>query len=230
MSYAGLRRLVPESLRRQVFFFECLITEGISSFAASLPSGAHVLDAGAGEGQYREYFGRQRYTGVDLGVGDTQWNYTGLDCIADLHRLPFADATFDAFVSVVTLEHVTDPSQAIAEMARTARPGASLFLVVPHEWEVHQHPHDYWRFTRFGVERLLDTNGWQIIHLAPGGGYFRLLSRRLMNGLQFLPGWLMPLAAVVVAPLAIVTGWLDPLDQQRDYTLGYICLAKRKNQ
>jgi SAM-dependent methyltransferase len=228
MSYAGLRRLVPGWLRREIFYFETLIVEGVAEFAQALPKGCAVLDAGAGEGQYREYFGRQKYVGVDLGVGDVDWNYSQLDCVADLLRLPFGDGSFDAFVSVVTLEHVTDPGGAIAEMARVGRGGAMLYLVVPHEWEVHQHPHDYWRFTKFGVRRLLEVNGWEVVKLAPGGGYFRLLSRRLMNGLQFLPGWLMPFAAVLVVPVALIVGWMDGLDSQQDYTLGYICLAKRK--
>jgi len=229
MSYAGLRRLVPAWLRREVFYFEGRISTGLTEFAGSLAPGCAVLDAGAGEGQYREYFSRQMYVGVDLGVGDVAWNYSDLDCVADLLRLPFDSDSFDAFVSVVTLEHVTEPGVAIAEMARVARRGALLYLVVPHEWEVHQHPHDYWRFTKFGVRRLLEENGWDIVRLEAGGGYFRLLSRRLMNGLQFLPGWLMPFLAVVVAPVALAVGWMDGLDSQRDYTLGYICWAKRKN-
>lgn len=228
MSYAGLRRLVPAWLRRQIFHFEVSIEEALTAYATSLPPAQRVLDAGAGEGRYREYFTRQQYTGVDLGVGDRGWDYSGLDCVANLLQLPFRHASFDAFVSVVTLEHVTDPGAAIAEMARVARPGATLFLVVPHEWEVHQHPHDYFRFTRYGIAMLLEKHGWQLERLTPGGGYFRLLSRRLMNGLQFLPVSLMPIAAIPIVPLALVIGLLDPLDKQRDYTLGYICWAKRK--
>ncbi|WP_051670170.1 class I SAM-dependent methyltransferase [Bryobacter aggregatus] len=230
MSYDGLRKLVPGWLRREVFHFEERIVAEISRFSASLAPGAKVLDAGAGEGQYRNYFRQQRYVGVDLGIGDVDWNYEGLDCIADLLQLPLRDQSFDALVSVVTLEHVTDPSLVIAEMSRVARPGASLFLVVPHEWEVHQHPHDYWRFTRFGVALLLDRQGWEILSIEPGGGFFRLLSRRLMNGLQFAPSWLMPLLAVFVVPVALVLGGMDGLDRRRDFTVGYICWAKRKTK
>jgi SAM-dependent methyltransferase len=225
--YERLRAMTPRWLRREVFYFEGLIEAAVVEFSAGLENGARVLDAGAGEGQYREWFGRQRYVGVDLGIGDAGWNYRGLDCVADLLRLPFGPAVFDAFVSVVTLEHVTEPGVAVAEMARVAKPGARLLLVVPHEWEVHQHPHDYWRFTRFGVERLLRENGWRVERLEAAGGYFRLLSRRLMNGLQFAPRWIMPLMALVVVPLALAVGWLDGLDERKDYTLGYVCVARR---
>lgn len=227
MSYAGLRSLLPGVLRRQVLFFETQIADAVAAFAAALPPGARLLDAGAGEGQYKHVFPQQRYTGIDMGIGDERWSYRGLDAVGDLLRLPFADATFDACLSVVTLEHVCDPQLAMDEMARVAKPGAMLLLVVPQEWEVHQHPHDYWRYTRFAVKMLLQKSGWEIERLEAGGGYFRLMSRRIMNGLQFFPSWLMPVLALLLVPLGLLVGLLDGLDQKRDFTLGYICLARR---
>lgn len=230
MSYDGLRKLVPQWLRRQVFHFEELIELETKRFASGLPNAARVLDAGAGEGRHRQYFHRQSYIATDLGIGDRAWNYSGLDCVADLLHLPYKANSFDAAISIVTLEHVTDPAAVLTEMARVSRPGAPLLLVVPQDWEVHQHPHDYWRFTRFGVRMLLEKTGWDLKRLDPGGGYFRLLSRRLMNGLQFLPGLAMPFAAILIAPTAIVIGLLDFLDKRQDFTVGYICLAKKKTQ
>lgn len=227
MMYERLRAMAPRWLRRQVLYFETRIEEEVTAFASGLPARTRLLDAGAGEGQYREYFGRQRYVGFDLGIGDATWDYAGLDCVGDLLRLPFRDGCFGAELSVVTLEHVTDPAKAVEEMSRVAGDGARLLLVVPLEWEVHQSPHDYYRFTRHVVRRLLEGNGWVIEKLEPAGGFFRLLSRRLMNGLQFFPGWLMPLLALVVVPVAVCVGWLDPLDERKDYTLGYFTIARR---
>ncbi len=228
MSYSRLRAMVPAFLRAQIFHFENEIEERVRAFAAQLAPATLLLDAGAGEGQYRAYFPHCRYVGVDLAVGDRAWNYSRLEARADLLQLPFRDASFKAFLSVVTLEHVIDPGLALAEMARTAEPGARLLLVVPHEWEVHQHPHDYFRFTRYGIEHLLDASAWQVQSITPGGGFFRLLSRRLMNSLQFFPGYLMPLLALGVVPLALVVAGLDFLDQKRDYTLGYFVQAVKR--
>jgi hypothetical protein len=53
------------------------------------------LDAGAGEARHARYFTRQRYCGVDLAVGDRTWNYSRLDAVADLTRLPFASGCFE---------------------------------------------------------------------------------------------------------------------------------------
>ncbi len=89
MIYDRLRNSLPGFLRRYVMHFEAAIEDAVSSFAKSLPQGAHLLDAGAGEGNYKHYFEKQRYCGLDLGVGDEQWNYSQLDVVGDLSALPF---------------------------------------------------------------------------------------------------------------------------------------------
>ena len=227
MIYQAIERRVPRFLRRHVFHFESSIEDALHRFAAATRTGARVLDAGAGERVHAKYFGAQRYTAVDLAVGDAAWDYGKLDAIADLTALPFRDGCFDACINVVTLEHVREPACALREIARTLAPGASLLLVVPHEWEVHQSPHDYYRYTRHGIAYLLDQAGFAEYDIQPVGGFFRLCSRRLMNGLQFFPGLWFFVAAIFLVPPAMVLPWFDSLDRRRDFTLGYICTAKK---
>jgi SAM-dependent methyltransferase len=227
MTYSGLRGLMPAFLRSHILHFEASIERATAGFAASLPDGARVLDAGAGEAQYAHLFARQRYVGVDLGIGDATWNYRRLDCIADLERLPLRTASCDACLNIVTLEHVREPARVIGEIARVLKPGARLLLIVPHEWEVHQSPHDFFRYTRHGVRYLLDRAGLVPIAIEPVGGFFRLLSRRLWNALQFFPGPLMLVAALFFAPPALLLPFFDSLDRERNFTLGYICTASK---
>src|SRR5581483_10923758 len=146
--YSALRDAMPRGLRRYVQHFEASIEDAVTSFAASTKPGARVLDAGAGEGQYSSHFSAQRYCALDLGIGDTQWDYSRLDVVGDLSRMPFSDAAFDACLNIVTLEHVKDPAAVVREMGRVLRPGGRLLLIAPLEWEEHQQPHDYFRYTR----------------------------------------------------------------------------------
>ena len=227
-AYEGLRELLPGALRDYLLFFEASIGRAVDGFAASLPAGARVLDAGAGEGQYAGRFVSQRYTGVDLGVGDAGWNYAGLDAVADLLALPFIDGTFDAALNVVTLEHVREPARVIEELFRVLRPGGRLLIIVPHEWEQHQIPHDYFRYTRYGMQYLLERAGFTGIVIEPVGGYFRLMSRRLLNGLQFFPLPVMVLVGLVVGPLALVAPLCDGLDREKNFTLGFVCRAYKE--
>ena len=216
---------IPGPLLRYVKHFEAVIADAVRDFAQSLAARDRVLDAGAGEGQYKHYFSQQRYTGFDLAVGDQRWDYSKLDALGDLAALPFADRTFEAVVSVVTLEHVRHPQQVVAEMARVLRPGGRMLLIVPHQWEEHQQPHDYFRYTRYGVRFLVESAGLSVVSIDPVGGIFRLLSRRLLGATSVLP---FPLDAVFLF-LAVIPALLMPLldgfDTAKTSTLGFVCIA-----
>ena len=231
MTWTALAERLPRFLRRHVLHFDASIEDAVAAFARETAPKSLVLDAGAGEGRDARHFQHARYFGVDLAVGDPAWNYRGLDCIADLAALPLRDAVFDACLNIVTLEHVREPARVLEELRRVLKPGGRLLLVAPHEWEVHQAPHDYFRFTRHGLDYLLSRAGFTGLRIEPVGGYFRLLSRRLLNGLKFFTGgirWLgfLP-AALLLVPPALVLPLLDSLDRDRNFTLGYICKASR---
>ena len=231
--HTALAYRLPRFLRNHVLHFEASIEAAVESFSLQLPPGGRVLDAGAGESRHAPLFAKQQYVSVDLAVGDAAWNYRKLDCIADLAALPFASGAFDALINIVTLEHLPDPARAMNEMARVLRPGGRVLIAAPHEWEVHQSPHDYFRYTRHGLEHLLSTAGFAEIEIKPAVGYFRLLSRRLLNGLQFFvggPRWLLFLpAAALLVPPALLLPALDGLDRDKNFTLGYLCTAKRSS-
>jgi SAM-dependent methyltransferase len=225
--YEALRDRLPGFLRRYVMHFETAIEDAVGQFAYSLPKNARILDAGAGEGNYKHYFSNQRYCGLDLGIGDSQWNYGHLDVVGDLSILPFRDGTFDACLSVVTLEHVKDPALVVREMARTLAPGGRLLLIVPFEWEEHQQPHDYFRFTRFSLAYLLKQAGLDVSEIRPVGGFFRMLARRMLYALQFFPGPTIFIGAIFFVPPALLLPLLEPLDRRQNFTLGYICFARK---
>lgn len=227
MIYQSAGSRLPGPLRRYVLHFETAIESAVQDFAASLPPGARVLDAGAGEGDHKPQFASQRYVGLDLGVGDKAWDYSRLDVRGDLAALPFPSGVFDASLNVVTLEHVREPGRVLAEIARTLAPGGRFLLIAPHEWEEHQQPHDYYRYTRYGLEYLLRQAGFDGLEIRPVGGFFRLLARRLLNALQFFPGPLFFVGAIFFVPPALLLPMLEPLDRRRNFTLGYICSARK---
>ncbi len=234
MSYTAAAGRLPPFLRRHILHFEAAIDDALAEFARSVRAGQRVLDAGSGEGRHARFFPQARYCGVDLAIGDARWNYRNLHAVADLAALPFRDGAFAACINIVTLEHVREPHRVVRELARTLEAGGRLLLVAPHEWEVHQAPNDYFRYTRHGLEYLLRQAGFERIEIHPVGGYFRLLSRRLLNGLQFFAGgprWIgfLPAALLLGLPAAILP-LFDFLDHDRNFTLGYICRAQKSGE
>ena len=113
------------------------------------------------------------------------------------------------------------------------RPGGRLLLVAPLMWEVHQAPHDYYRYTRYGLEHLLTTAGFSIRRMEAVGGYFWLMARRSINFLSFFQGGALWVLFVLLAPVygllaPLVCYVLDGLDRKKDFTLGYVCEAVKE--
>jgi SAM-dependent methyltransferase len=209
--------------------------------SASLESGAWVLDAGAGEGRYRALFARAHYIGVDLAVGDTKWDYGGLDALCDLVRLPFGQGAFGAVLCTQVLEHVPEPLQVLEEVARVLKPGGHLFLSVPQSWPQHQKPYDFYRYTSFGLRYLVERAGLRVESMRSMGGYFWYLSVQLQN----INHWLFPrqmwgrrltwplralFGLVFQLALPLLLYYLDPLDRAKDQTCGYLCVAVRPTE
>ena len=212
----------------------------VARAADTVPAKARILDLGAGEGWYRHLFPGRRYRAVDLALGDRRWDYGGLDVLADLHRLPFRDGCADAILTTQTLEHLSDPGAFLLETARVLRPGGRLFLTAPQGFREHQAPHDYWRFTRYGLRLLAERAGYREIEVEALGGYFAYMGDRLPAFHRYLfsnrraLGW-----RLLTLPLSLISrpfftwflpwlcGRLDGLDRKRTYANGYGMVAVR---
>jgi SAM-dependent methyltransferase len=226
-----VRRWLPRWLRRRLDPFHIKIEDELLRFANSLPPGARVLDGGAGECPFRSWFKDAKYVAIDTAVGDETWDYTQLSAYADLTRLPFDDGAFDAAISIVVLEHVAYPAKAIGEFRRVLREGGRLFLAVPQVWQLHQSPHDFFRYTRCGTELLLRDAGFEVEMLKPTGGYFELLGKLSIDFLHFFEPGLLKIFWVLFAPIfglliPFVCYYLDKLDRRKDFAVGFIAIGK----
>jgi SAM-dependent methyltransferase len=103
-----------------------------------------ILDAGCGNGRYTRFLLRQAdpdalVTGFDYSQGMLQRARARLhsdratQVAADLTRLPYADAVFDAIVCGWVLEHLPDPRPGLRELARVLRPGGKLLLLATED-------------------------------------------------------------------------------------------------
>ena len=229
---------LPRSLRRRIDPLEFSIESFVRS-AAKAPKGALVLDAGAGESRFAGFFRDHRYLALDCGIGDGSWDYSQLHLYGDLTAIPLRSQSVDVALNTQVLEHVPDPGLVLAELNRVLKEGGFLYLTAPQGWPEHQQPHDYFRFTRWGLEHLLTEAGFSQIKIQPQGGYFLYLGHRLtyiprvLFGVRrgVMRGLLLPLELIAVglfcfwAPLLCF--YLDRFDRDQEFTLGYQCIAVR---
>jgi SAM-dependent methyltransferase len=90
-----------------------------------------VIDVGCGVGHSYRLLAPRETVGVDVdaAVLDGQQRQT---VAADMRRLPFADAEFDAAIAVHSIEHVPDPARALEEIARVLKSEGTAALVTPN--------------------------------------------------------------------------------------------------
>jgi ubiquinone/menaquinone biosynthesis C-methylase UbiE len=112
------------------------LTRHWSSFARSLPRGAHVLDLGCGAGAVGRLLLAERddlrITGIDAArVPRSTRPRMELLSQTDMESLPFKDGSFAAVVSQFGFEY-GQTEEAASEVARVLTPGAELSFLVHH--------------------------------------------------------------------------------------------------
>ena len=85
------------------------------------------------------------------------------DTVGDAHTLTFPDDSFEFILCTEVLEHLHTPYQAISEMRRVLKPGGTLILTTRFVFPIHDAPHDYYRYTKYGLRHLFKD--WEIIEL-----------------------------------------------------------------
>ena len=219
-------RILPRGVTAWLDPVQNLIESEVRHAADRIKDGQVILDAGAGESRHKAHFKRGRYIALDTGYGDSSWDYSGLDVRGDLENIPLLQDSADCILCMVVLEHTRDPGQVVREFARVLKPGGSLLMVVPFLWEEHQIPHDYFRFTRYGVRRLFEPSPLRLDLVAPIGGFFWVCARRSIGLLSFFQGGWRWILFAFLAPffglmLPIIFYFMDGLDKEKNYSLGF---------
>jgi SAM-dependent methyltransferase len=114
-----------------------------ADFAGHARNGERVLDVGCGTGHLAGLLASQasasRVVGVDLAEpylerARREYGALGIDFRAgDACALPFDDASFDRVLALLVLHFVPKSAQAVAQMRRVARPGATVAAAT---WDV----------------------------------------------------------------------------------------------
>jgi SAM-dependent methyltransferase len=185
-----------------------------------------LLDVGCGNRPYEPLLrGVSDYVGIDINAQNGRPTLSGM-----AYALPFAASSFDTVFSTQTLEHVEQPHQAVAEMARVLRPGGYLILTAPQTWRLHEKPYDFFRYTRFGLQYLAEQNGLRVVHLLPQGGAWATVGQITNNAvLQLVPQRLPVYAAYLIFLTSnLLFGLLDRVWVDTDETINYLLIAQKE--
>jgi SAM-dependent methyltransferase len=150
-----------------------------------------LLDVGCGDKPFEEIFLPfvSEYVGVEheasFGLTDASQRGKGPDVVYDGYTLPFEDGSFDTVLNVQVLEHTPHPQRLIDEMARVMRSGGTLIMTAPFSFRLHEQPHDYFRYTPYGLRSMVEKAGLEFVEVSAHGGLFSVMAHKINVFLAF---------------------------------------------
>lgn len=138
-----------------------------------------MLDLGCADKPFEAFF--TQYVDKYIGVDWTNCLHgSKADIEADLNeKIPLEDAFADTIVSLNVLEHLYNPQGFLKESYRILKDDGAIILHVPFQWWVHEVPHDYFRYTPYGLRYLLTQAGYTDIKVQPVAGFFTTILMKI---------------------------------------------------
>ncbi|MFC1977613.1 class I SAM-dependent methyltransferase [Chloroflexota bacterium] len=168
-------RFVNPSIFNPVYIERKKIMEGLEDAARRYAKGK-LVDLGCGIKPYKNIFAPycDSYFGVDH--PDVAKSHYGEDKQADL----WADCTetgldgesFDTVLSTQVLEHIEHPEKLLKEAHRLLKKSGILIVTTPFFWQEHSVPHDYYRFSQYGLKSLAKEAGFDVLEIRKLEGAF----------------------------------------------------------
>jgi len=132
-----------------------------------------LVDIGCGNKPYMKYFNlTDEYIGVDIANDEA-------DIIADAKFSPIKSDFIDVVLCNQVIEHDPEPDKMISEIHKILKEKGILILSAPQMGRLHGEPHDYFRYTKWGLKYLLEKNGLKIEVIESHGGIFRAIGSHL---------------------------------------------------
>jgi SAM-dependent methyltransferase len=194
-----------------------------------------LLDVGCGDKPFARWFDGAvtRYLGTDLATS----RYLGAsrpDVFARGEALPFRAGSMDTVLGLSMLDHFPDPGPLLGEAHRVLRPGGVLILEFPHMVYLHDEPHDYLRYTRYGAAWHLERAGFEPLEMIPFGGIACQSGLRILRGLNRLnrgPTRIvteLPVRALYIVVQLLCAGLDRVLFTPRE-VIGHLAVARRRD-
>ncbi len=189
-----------------------------------------LLDVGCGNTPFRKFLDNLI---VEYHTLDLEPKFPEVNFVADVQDMRMVPSeTYDVVLCTEVVEHVPQPAKAISEVHRILKPHGKLILTVPYLSRLHEEPFDYFRYTKHGLQFLLETSGFQILDLAPTGSLFSFLGHNVST-LTVCSLWHVPIVKHFVFCFnallcTIPCYWLDRIiGIPNKLPLGYVAVAEK---
>jgi SAM-dependent methyltransferase len=209
--------------------FNFLIHRINRDIARRLPYQGVVVDLGCGTSPYKSLIlaSAERYLGIDW--PNSYHSQENVDICGDITRgVPVQSESANTVVSFQVLEHLPVPDIFLSECHRILRSGGVLYITVPFMWHVHEAPYDYYRYTRHGLQYMLEKHGFAGIIIEENTGFWQMWGLKLnYHSLRFARGPLRTLFRPFWWLIQEIAPLLDRIDPHPEETASYTVRARK---
>lgn len=151
-----------------------LLLKAIKKYSKDL--NGDLLDFGCGAKPYESLFVNvNKYIGVDIENDSHNHSNENIDIYYDGKTLPFEKDFFDSIFTSEVFEHVPNINETLLELNRVLKNGGKLLITTPFSFPEHEIPFDFRRFTKNGIIKLIEENGYKVDEVKTYGNFITVL-------------------------------------------------------
>jgi SAM-dependent methyltransferase len=181
-----------------------------------------LIDLGAGVAPYEPYF--KPYVDKYLKIDRFDYKDGDPNIIADASNLPLKNNSVDTILCTQVLEHVPEPKKIVDESFRVLKKGGIAIFTVPMASPIHGQPHDYFRFTKIALEKVIFKD-FSKIEIEENGGALLSITQFIVWGIdEKLPNFI---AKPLIIPINFIAKKLDRIFFNDLFTTNYIVVATK---
>ena len=185
-----------------------------------------ILNIGSGGDIYRKLKENPNFQIEQLDIDPAR----NPDIVADASDMASVKTeTYDYVFAMEVLEHIPTPQDAVNEIFRVLKEDGKFIFSTPFIFPIHDEPHDYYRYTHYGLRHLL--KGYKIKEITERNDYINavliLLLRTIVigNAKQRIASLLIYIFTIITYPLWQLLSWIFNCKLA---TTGYCGVAQKK--
>ena len=150
-----------------------------------------LVDIGGGHSpQYKPLLKKisTKYINIEINKGPE------VDKVGSAYDIPLPSSSSDVVALFMVMEHLSRPLSALEECNRILKKNGLIVITTVQYWHTHNHPSDYFRYTKSGLEYLSNEAGFKIVNIWSMGGPFLVIFHAIELN---IPDWLRSIYSIL---------------------------------
>lgn len=220
----GLLNATPKNI-----LVQWIVQKNISEFGRKYLNN-RMIDIGCGIKPYKRLLAPFITEHVGLDHKDSYHDASNVDLFGSAYQIPVEDASFDSALCSAVLEHLEEPEQALRECHRVLKQGGIAIYSVPFIWHLHEEPHDFYRFSKYGLEYLFRKVGFEVVEIRALSGFWVTFGQLFVyNMYRINRGPLRWLRIIDIMGLFVqgLSYYIDRMDKTEQWTWMYLVVVRK---